>query len=101
MPIEGPPLTNMAKVNGTLSAATNAEVLAADMQRQTIHIVNLDASEALYVEFGAAASTTLADDSWVIPSSGTLTLSVKDWPEIRNTVNLISVGGGDYSVRTA
>lgn len=102
MPIEGPPLISMAKAGGSLSANTNAEVLGADMQRQTVFINNLSTNQVIYIEFGAAASTTASDGSWALNhDEPPLILSVEDFPEIRNSINLKSTGTPQYVVRTA
>lgn len=92
----------MAKVGGTLTADTNAEVLPADGTRHNIAIINNDGAAAIYVEFGAAASTTVADDSWVIPAvaGASLFLNRGEWPEIAGSVNLKSTGTPTYVVRS-
>lgn len=90
----------MAKAGGTLTANTNAAAVAANLQRQTVAITNVDTTSTIYVEFDAAASTTASSASWFVAPRTTLTLSVKDWPEIRYSVNLISTGTPQYVVRT-
>lgn len=91
----------MAKAGGTLSANTNVEVLGADMQRQTLSVTNAASDKIIYMEFGAEASTTATDDSWIVLPSTTLNLSVRDFPEIRDAVNLKAIDTAQYVVRTA
>lgn len=91
----------MAKAGGTTSANTNVQVLGADMTRQSISIHNLEHNNhILFLEFDAPASTVLTDGSFAI-TGPELILHVKDWPEIRGTVNLKSTSDVDYIVRTA
>lgn len=98
----GPHLLTMAKYGGTLVANTNTEIATADLQRQAIFIHNLDSTSnhVMFVEFGAAASTTLADGSWPVDSGETLELWVEQWPEIRGSINIKSAHTSDYVVRT-
>ena len=91
----------MAKAGGTALANTNVEVFGADMNRQSICIHNLEHnSHTLFVEFGAEASTVLTDGSWAVRGPE-LMLSVKDFPEIRGSVNIKATSDVDYIVRTA
>lgn len=92
----------MAKYGGTLVADTNTEIAGSDMQRQSVSIINLDHSNnhILFVEFGGAASTTLADGSWAVHGPY-ITLHVDDYPEIRGSINLKSASTTDYIVRTS
>lgn len=98
----GPHLLTMAKYGGTLVADTNTEIAGSDMQRQSVSIINLDHSNnhILFVEFGGAASTTLADGSWAVHGPY-ITLHVDDYPEIRGSINLKSASTTDYIVRTS
>lgn len=93
----------MAKTGGTLTANTNVEVFPADMNRQSLHVHNLDstANHNIFVEFGTAASTTLTNGSWPVDSGETLTLHVRDFPEIRESINIISAHSSDYVIRTS
>lgn len=92
----------MAKAGGTTVADTNElNVLPADMSRQSITIHNLEHNtHVLFVEFDGPASTTLSDGSWAVMGPE-LTLHVRDWPEIRGSVNLKSTAAVDYIVRTS
>jgi hypothetical protein len=92
----------MAKAGGTLTANQNAEVLGADMNRQSVIISNLDNSSnhVLFVEFGSAATTTLSGGCFVVVGQS-LTLHVRDFPEIRDSINLISANNTKYTVRTS
>lgn len=104
----GPHLLTMAKYGGTLVADTNTPLTnpdgssTEDMNRQSISIINLDHSNnhILFVEFGGAASTTLADGSWAVHGPY-ITLHVDDYPEIRGSINLKSASTTDYIVRTS
>lgn len=89
----------MAKQGGTLTADTNAEVLPADAARQSLIIQNVSSTDTIYFEFGAAASTTVADDSFVLLPETSIILNGAEWPEIRKTVNLKSTGTPQYLVR--
>lgn len=89
----------MAKVGGTLTANTNAEVLGADMTRYSLVIQNISSTDTIYFEFGGAASTTAADDSWVLLPQQTIILNGAEWPEIKGSVNLKSTGTPQYLVR--
>jgi hypothetical protein len=88
------------KFGGTLVAATNSEVAPAKVDRLAVCIMNLSTgSDKIFVEFGAVASTTVAAGSWCVFPEGTLTISQSEFPEIKGTVNLISIGTPDYIVR--
>lgn len=89
----------MAKQGGSLSAATNAEVLTANAARQAVIIQNISDADTIYFEFGAAASSTSTDDSFVLLPETTIIMNAAEWPEIRKTVNLISAGTPQYLVR--
>ena len=89
----------MAKSGGTLTANTNAEVLAANMTRTVLCVINASTTDTIYCEFGAAASTTAADDSWIINPQGAIMLNVGEWPEITGSVNLKSTGTPSYVAR--
>ena len=93
----------MAKAGGTLTADTNAEVMGADLQRQSVLIHNLEttSNHKIYVEFGTAASTTTSDGSFEVDSGENLELHVENWPEIRGTINLKGAGTYSYIVRTS
>jgi hypothetical protein len=89
----------MAKQGGSLTADTNAAVLTADMNRAVVIIQNLSATDTIYFEFGAAASTTSTDDSFVLLPETTIMLPGSLFPEIRGSVNLKSTGTPQYLVR--
>lgn len=93
----------MAKAGGSLTADTNAVVMAADMNRQSVIIHNLEstANHKIHVEFDAVASKTASDGSFVVDSGENLELHVENWPEIRGSINLIGAGTYAYIVRTA
>ena len=93
----------MAKYGGTLTANTNVVVATADMSRQSIYIHNLDSTSnhVIFVEFDAAASTTLADGGWPVDSGEALHLHVENWPEIRGSINIKSAHASDYVIRTS
>lgn len=88
----------MAKVGGTLTANTNAEVLGADMLRNFLEITNVSSTDTIYIEFGSAASTTVADDSIPLLPGNTKTLNGGEVPEIKKSVNLKSTGTPQYHV---
>lgn len=88
----------MAKVGGTLTATVNAEVLAADATRHFLEITNPTASDVIYVEFGAAASTTATDDSIPITGGQVRRFLSNDTPEIKKSVNLRSTANAQYHV---
>lgn len=88
----------MAKVGGSLSANTNAEVLGADMLRNFLEITNVSSTDTIYIQFGAEASTTVADDSIPLLPSSVKTLNGGEVPEIKKTVNLKSTGTPQYHV---
>lgn len=92
----------MAKYGGELQANTNLQVATADMSRQAVFIHNLEttSNHNIFVQFDAAASTTLSDGSWPVDSGETLELHVEEWPEIRGSINLKSAHDADYVIRT-
>lgn len=89
----------MAKQGGSLTANTNAEVLAADETRYALYLENVSATDTIYYEFGAAASTTSTDDNFVLPAGAFRTFHASEWPEIKKTVNLKSTGTPQYIAR--
>lgn len=88
----------MAKVGASLSANTNAEVLGADMMRNFLQITNVSSTDTIYIEFGAAASTTATDDSVPLLPQNVVTFNGGEVPEIKKTVNLKSTGTPQYHV---
>ena len=88
----------MAKVGGSLSANTNLEVLAADMTRTFLEITNVESTSTIYLEVGAAASTTSTDDSIPILPQTVKTFNGGEVPEIKKSVNLKSTGTPQYHV---
>jgi hypothetical protein len=91
----------MAKQGGSLVANTNAEVLSANAARQAVIIQNISSTDTIYFEFGAVASTTSTDDSFVLSPQTTIILNAAEFPEIRASVNLKSTGTPQYLVRDA
>lgn len=74
-----------------------------DMARQSVYIHNLETTgnHKIHVEFGTAASTTNTAGSFVVDSGENLELHVENWPEIRDSINLIAGGTYNYIVRTS
>jgi hypothetical protein len=91
----------MAKQGGSLVADTNAEVLSANAARQAIILQNISTTDTIYFEFGAVASTTSTDDSFVLRPETTIILNAAEFPEVRGSVNLKSTGTPQYLVRDA
>lgn len=89
----------LQKAGGTLTANTNAEVLTANYSRQALIIQNLSSTDTIFFEFGTAASTTAADDSFALLPQQSIILSTGEWPDAFKSVNLKSTGTPQYLVR--
>lgn len=76
------------------------KALNADENRKSLSIINISTSAVIYMEFDATPSTNPADGSWAVLPSSTLTLTAKNWPEIRGEVRLRSITAPEYVIRS-